>query len=166
MDEELQQQIQRRMSELPDDVRQAIQSADLGKKLQEIGTKHKFHIDQVGILSDETVLILLGFADPGEFADTLVRELHITPEEAEKVAGDVAEQVFFPIRESMQAFMEGQETLTQALLVAETPSASKPATPFTDAVRATPTDHLLTEKTVVTPPSRTYKTDPYREPPE
>lgn len=166
MEEELQQQIQKRMDELPEDVRQAIQSAELGKKLQEIGNKHQLHIDQVGTLSDETVLVLLGFSDPGEFVGTLTEGLHIPSQEAEKIAGDVTEQVFLPIRESMQAFMEGQESLAQAITATEVSSTTKPATPFTDAVRTTPTDHLLTEKTVVTPPSRTYKTDPYREPVE
>jgi hypothetical protein len=47
-----QELIAQRMQELPEDVRAAIQSAELDTTLQKIGGAHGLHIDQIATLID------------------------------------------------------------------------------------------------------------------
>ena len=109
MPNELETLIQQRLAELPQDVRRAIESADLHARITEIGTEHKLHVDQVGALEDETLLVMLGFSDPAEFPDTLQKHLSISAEEAALIANNINEEVFQTIRDSMRTFMESRE---------------------------------------------------------
>lgn len=155
------EQIKQRLTELPEDVQQAIHSVDLGEKIGAIGVRHHLHIDQVGGLEDEIMLVMLGFSDPGTFTDHLEEELHIEKEEALAITQEVTEEFFLPIRESMKAFMAAQSA-SHTLMAPE----AVPAVPMPAA------NTMLTEKTVVTPQPttstapapRAYTKDPYHEP--
>ena len=120
--------LQARFDELPDDVQRAIQSADADKKIQEVGQKHRLHVDQVASLDNETRLVMLGFVDPSEFADQIGIELKVSPEEADAIAAEISSALFMPIRESMQRFMEERSLQTQ-LLNEGKPASAAPMTP-------------------------------------
>src|SRR3989344_3410236 len=161
MDQDLTKKIKDRLEELPEDTRKAVQSADVDKKIQEIGAKNALHLDQIGNLGDETYMVMLGFTDPAEFAENLAKELNVPKEKAEAVAQDVSASLFVPIRESMQQFME-ERALHEAVLeesktpAAQTPPAvpvviTKPSVP--KPVEAHPADLMLTQKTVTTAPT-------------
>jgi len=159
MEKEQDEQIKKRLAELPVDVRQAIESVDLGQKIRAVGMRHGLHVDQLAALEDEIMLVMLGFADPAEFAQRLEEGLHVSSEQATQVTQEVVEEFFLPIRESMQHFMATQS----ASHTLEAPAQVKtlPAMPAAEKV--------LTEKTsVIQNPStnnvRTYTKDPYREP--
>ncbi|MBP9711273.1 MAG: hypothetical protein KBD50_03410 [Candidatus Pacebacteria bacterium] len=195
MDPALEQKISARMAELPDNVRQAIVSSDLEKKIQTIGGKHRLHLDQMGKLEDETLLVMLGFAEPDEFATNLASQIGIAQSEAQAIAEDLGNEVFLPIRQSMQDFLEESsllETLSEATKDVIPPAsgvgsptvpvAPKPApvppVPSAPAPQSHPSDMMLSQKTVTVPPApantpaappqkpTNYKADPYREPPE
>ena len=180
MDQDLEQKVRARMEELPADVRQAILSAELEKKVQAIGGKHRLHINQIGKLEDETLLVMLAFSDPAEFADNLAKQLQVPQEQAEAIAGDVSNEIFVSIRKSMQDFVEGQTMLEALANEPKAPQVTKSVQPPTTPAPAPvpklpvappqlhPADMMLTQKTVTMPPSKptNYKTDPYREPPE
>src|SRR3989344_219350 len=120
MEQDITKQIQERMEDLPEDVQKAIKSADLEKKIQEIGQKHKLHIDQVASLSDETLLVMLGFTSPADFPDGLMKELSVSNDQALAVAQDINDTIFMPIRESMQEYM-AERALLHSLVSKETP---------------------------------------------
>jgi hypothetical protein len=126
MDPQLEQQIKERFMQLSPDIQRAIQSSDTEEKLRRIGEEYKLHIDQVGALGDEVRLVMLGFADPEKFSGTLIEQAHISVEEASKIADEVAEKIFQPIRESMQRFMEERE-LDEVAETTETRPASEPS---------------------------------------
>ncbi len=172
MADDTQQQIEKRLAELPEDVRQAILSSDLDQKLRDIAQKHSLHVDQGSALSDETMLVMLGFSDPSEFAGNLAAQLHMPPADAQALAGEVSEQVFLPIRDSMKKFMEARaqakpagaplqaavqkpsdaptpagQTFAPPPVVAPSPIA-KPQPPAMPAA-----ERMLTEKTVTPPPA-------------
>jgi hypothetical protein len=151
---EVEQLIAKRLSELPSDVQQAILSTDIGKKIQNIGATHGLHIDQLGILEDEVMLVMLGFADPNTFADNVVDHLRIPKETALQITDQIATSIFVPIRESMQAFMAKR---------AATNSASKQPPPAA-------AQNALTQPTITPAAPQaanpTYVADPYREPVE
>lgn len=119
MDQDLQQQVQKRLAELPADVQAAIRSAEVATKIQEIGKRNNLHIDQVGKLEDEVYIIMLGFADPQGFMEDLADVLGLAPEAAAKLATEITNEIFMPIRASMQAWTEEQIAKQDADLVSE-----------------------------------------------
>lgn len=140
MDQALEAQVQQRLSELPEEIRLAVQSADLDRKIQAIGQKHKLHIDQIGNLEDETLLVMLGFADPTEFMDQLVERASVTPVQASLISADVAHDIFMPIRESMRLWAERRKSMK------DTDSAPAPTAPASSVV-------MPSSKPVETPPA-------------
>ena len=195
MDQDLTKKIKDRLEELPEDTRKAVQSADVDKKIQEIGAKNALHLDQIGNLGDETYMVMLGFTDPAEFAENIAKELNVPKEKAEAIAKDIGTALFIPIRESMQQFME-ERALHEAILeegkapaVQTLPTAPIaitkpliPPVPVTKPTQPHPADLMLTQKTVTVAPAaptnptspeaskgaapQPYKADPYREPTE
>lgn len=119
----IQQQIQERLEQLPTNVQEAILSAEFDQKIQFIGSSAKLHIDQLQRLSDLTMLVMLGFREMNDFKGLLQDQVGISAETAEKIANDVNQQVFLSIRESMKKFAEGQGTpASQAVPTAGTTS--------------------------------------------
>ena len=52
--------IEKRLAELPEDIRQAVLSVEWEAKVQQLGAKEGLHIDQVGALALVDVLGLVG----------------------------------------------------------------------------------------------------------
>lgn len=109
MDTQVTKLIQEQFAKLPVDLQRAINSADLHKKITELGNKHHLHIDQMGQLEDEIVLLMLGLSDPKEFTKNLTGVLRIDTEQAKKIEDDVGQEIMSPIRNSWQKFMEQEE---------------------------------------------------------
>ncbi len=177
MDQKLEEQIKTRFAELPEDVQKAIQSGDTEETLRQIGEAHQLHIDQIGALGDEVRLVMLGFADPDGFASALTEQAHISADEATKIANEVAEKIFVPIRKSMQAFMEERELDDEAAAIAAMPDTTpkeglptEPGSPAPAKPQQTmpSAQNMLTQPTVTPAPGapKPYKADPYREPAE
>lgn len=117
-------EIEQRLAELPDDVRSAVLSAQLGEHVREIGQKHNLHIDQIGMLEDETMLVMLGFFPPETFSEQIAEQLRIPEADAALVAQEVNDQIFLPIRESMKRFTELKRVQAQTPSVQTLPSNS------------------------------------------
>lgn len=190
MDKELEDQIKERFGELPEDIQKAIQSSDTEEVVRQIGEAHQLHVDQMGTLGDEVRLVMLGFADPDAFASTIAEQAHIPAEDAGKIANEVAEKIFVPIRKSMQAFMEERELDDAAAVIAGLPEtktppeiaslapSGRPQGGFQSPVQQPPAPSMPTAQTILTQPTATptpapapgspkpYKADPYREPAE
>ncbi|MCX6819925.1 MAG: hypothetical protein NT019_01390 [Candidatus Adlerbacteria bacterium] len=182
-------QIEERLAELPQEVRDAVLSADMGTHIRAIGQKHGLHIDQVGKLEDETMLVMLGFFDPDTFNQQIAEQLAIPAADAAVIAGEISAEVFAPIREALKHFTDTkkiqaipEEPRTSLPMVTtapalptiipataaplDGPSAPTP-TPVIPAISMPTAEKMLTEKTVATAaPRPIYKTDPYREPVE
>ena len=158
MEQNIAERVQKRMAELPEDVRQSIQSSNFDKKLQDIAAKHQLHIDQTGGLEDETLLVMMGFTEPAEFAKHIENQARVPQGKAQQIAGDVSQQIFLPIRESMKKFMDGQQK-------AVAPAPQPPMLPQTPPAPAPPpVPPSVPKPSEQKPPA--YKMDPYREPPE
>jgi hypothetical protein len=125
------QDIQSRFEELPEDVRQAVQSADMASALQAVGATHGLHVDQLGSLEDEALLVMLGFANPAQFPDAIKNALKIDDAAARDIAREVSERLFVPIRNSMRAYMD-------ARLKKQSGRAQSPTDSVPPAVRGIP----------------------------
>jgi hypothetical protein len=121
------QQIKDRIAELPQDIQQAILSADFDKRVQNIASRHALHIDQMGTLGDETLLVMIGFSNPAEFSNHIVQQIHVSAEEAQRIATDINQEIFLPIRESMKKFAEEQRAGTAPAKSVIMPSAQAAA---------------------------------------
>ncbi len=174
MDQELQQQIRSRMQELPADIRSIIQSDDFSQKIHAIGTRHALHIDQIGLLEDEVLLVLLAFSAPEDFIPSLVEQLNIDEATANIISDEVASEILLPVRESMQAFMEARsvknirDAASESLDVEQPPH--KPLVPSAAPASRLPesrfggADSVLTAKTITLPQSPEPKQTPQSTP--
>lgn len=106
MDEETQKIIAEQMKKLPKDVVTAIVSVDYKTKLQEITKRQRLLIDQAGKLEMETTLIMIGLEPLADFVGNLAREMNVNELRAREIALDVSENIFKPIRNSLQKMNE------------------------------------------------------------
>lgn len=180
MEEDIQKQIEARLAELPKDIQEAVLSTDLSSRIQAIGAKYQLHVDQIGILEEEVMMVMLGFSNPATFAEQLVEALQITPDVAGQLAQDIAGAIFLPIRESMQAFIDSQPEQEELEKNSDRPQApdlstleilppkTLPELPKAEVALSQPT--AVTTPLAPQPPApqapKKYSTDPYREPPE
>lgn len=109
MDEEIQKIIDQQIEILPKEVRQAIISIDYKTKLQEITKRQRLLIDQAAKLEMETTLVMIGLEPLADYTENLQRELNIPIVRAKEIAIDVNENIFKPIRGSLQAMNEAAE---------------------------------------------------------
>jgi hypothetical protein len=165
-DKNLEQEVAKRLAELPADIKAAIESADLATHIHDIGEKNKLHIDQVGTLEDEIYLSMLGFSRTDEFAKNIEKRLNVSAEQAAAITKDADEQIFLAIRESMKKFAEAK-----AAPVAPLPQPLKeiepPPMPAAEAMLAAPTiTPAVPASPASSPTPKPYTQDPYREPVE
>ena len=160
MEEELQQ----KLKNLPQNLQDAIFSEDVANKIMAIGKKYSLAIDGIGDLNDETMNVIAGITHPRDYVSRLSKRLEVGADTAKNIAGDVNEQIFAPLRESLKSIHDIKETGT----------ASQPTQP--PAIKS-PFEQKLEEKVFI-PPLKTEveraqkenrypdKADPYREPPK
>jgi hypothetical protein len=109
MDEKTQKIIDEQIEKLPKDVREAIISVDFKTKLQEIAKRQKLMIDQGGKLEMETTLVMIGLEPLAYYVENLQRELEVSLMQAREIALDISENIFKPIRESLQEMNDGTD---------------------------------------------------------
>ncbi len=138
-DTDLHNEIEKRVSELPELARNAIFASDLGTRIRTIGATHHLHIDQMDKLEDEVMLVMLGFTTADEFESHLTSQLNTNPEDARVLAAEIGEKIFLPIRQLMQA---------------ATPAPHAPAVAPSSVTKTEihPADLMLSQKTVTTAP--------------
>ncbi len=108
-DNETQKIIAEQMKVLPKDLVNAIISVDYKTKLQEITKRQRLLIDQAGKLEMETTLVMIGLEPLADYTNNLQRELGVTSVRAREIAMDVSENIFKPIRSSLQKMNTEQE---------------------------------------------------------
>lgn len=100
--------IQEKYKTLPDDIKSAITSTHVENRLHEIAKKHNLHIDQEGELMDETGLVMLGLTPPQNFVKNIMSRLHINYAKSGEIVGDINEQIFIEVRESLKRVHRGE----------------------------------------------------------
>ncbi len=127
MDEETQKIIAEQMKTLPKDVLSAIISVDYKTKLQEITQRQRLLIDQAGQLEMETALVMIGLEPLADFVGNIQKELNLPIVKAKEVAMDVSENIFKPIRDSLQRMNEELEEAVNDELPAVSKQSSSEA---------------------------------------
>ena len=96
--------LEERFAALPESIRGQMMSLDTARAVEDVGEKHHLHIDQIGELSDETGLVLLGLTRTGDFAAHIAKRTGIDAATANAVAAEIDAAVFKPIKASLVAF--------------------------------------------------------------
>ena len=119
---EIQQQIEQRITELPQDVQNAILSSEFGDKVLSIGSAAKLHLDQIQSLNDSTMFFMLGFTSEAEYQKEVRGMVGNDEAVAQKIVTSVNQQILLPIRESLKGF-----AAKQASPLPPTPPPSRPS---------------------------------------
>lgn len=106
-------EIQKRIDALPADIRNLVLGAEIDAAIQEIGRKHGLHIDQMGALEAETIMVMVGMVQPEDFEEAVGDILDLDQQKSALIAKDVNEKLFVKIRESMKKPSEAPKTVAQ-----------------------------------------------------
>lgn len=93
--------IKQHWDRIPKKVRGVISAFNWESKVEEIGKKHKLHIDQMGELRNETLFMLVGLTHPGDFYTKIQEVLELPEEKTTAVVNDINEQIFSKIRQAL-----------------------------------------------------------------
>ncbi len=96
------EQIKRAVEALPIEFQEAIADSVVSNKVLDIGKRHALHLDQTGKLQDDAMLALLGLIPGSIFSTTLAKDLGIPEAQAEAIVHDINQEVFSPIRKTIQ----------------------------------------------------------------
>lgn len=179
------EQLKKNYSRLPKEIKVVLDSEENTDKIYDLGSKHDLHIDKIGLLHQEINLVMLGVVKPQEFIPNLREKLKVSDEEARKIALEVNEQIFNPIRESLkQVHAMGEMAEREAGEAKVGPSDGAPKEPTNDnnkEVEAKPVSsnqmetrpnnfddrlgrYLSSNQDKATSPApRSYSHDPYHE---
>ncbi len=115
---------------LPEEIQDVMASMDTTYSIRTIGQKHQLHIDKVGELADEIGLVMFGLVKPDQFMPQIQTRLGVDQATANAITKEVNEQIFLPIRESLQGLASRDKLLASNLNEKqETPEASEAITP-------------------------------------
>ncbi len=106
MEKNTQQLIQERIAQLPPYIKAALSNINWAPEILAIGKKHGLHVDDMGTLQTETVLVLVGLVHPNDFAKNLKQELHIPQDKIDAIVNDVNERILKTIRQALIDFIE------------------------------------------------------------
>lgn len=150
----------------------AIWDLDLDGSLGKIGLSHGLHLDETGKLADETAMVLIGIKPASDFRANLVQALpEIESGRIDEIVNEVNQEIFLPIRESLQKVGENKSATTREL--AEQPIRAPATTIFNEKMSKLfriPREEVdLNHKTIDGDKSgeavvNNKSADPYREP--
>jgi hypothetical protein len=102
MQEYTDEQIREKYNNLPEDLKKAIFGVETAGILKIIGEKYQLYLDKIGVLGNETGLVMLGITHPNNFISNLAERLKIDKETARKIGEEVNNQIFAKVRESLK----------------------------------------------------------------
>src|SRR3989344_2529500 len=158
-----QQELEEKYKQLPATIEEAIFSASAEKALEEIREKHNLQIDQLGILADETRLVMLGLTHPKNFINNLAERLNLDGETAKNIAQEINQRIFYKIREELKKIKwQDPPPIEPPPLIAEKPKI--PTTPFEHKLKSEEIIRQPLEEIKDQPDKKYPEGDPYREP--
>ncbi len=102
MTDKLKEIIKEEVAKLPKEKQDAINSLDWGIITEEIGKRFLFDESQINDFQVQTLLILLGLADPKFYETTIEYDIGTTKDESVNIAKEVLEKIFNPIQEMIE----------------------------------------------------------------
>lgn len=184
--------LQKKFESLPDDVRNAITSAEVAQTLRKIVADNDLDFDQATSLEKEVGYVMLGLTHPNSFVRNLRDKLSIDHGAAKNIAEKINELIFKPIRISLRKIHNINDEVTSTAAAVELanedietedlPTPPKPPikSPVLHNRMTSPflmspskgnesvgqkSSNIKPDVFETPPPPKKYALDPYREPP-
>jgi hypothetical protein len=126
-----------RFTLLPEELQKVILGSNYQQQLFEIAKKHKMTFEELGTLELETTMVLLGMTRPEEYRDEIQIQLKKNESDIEALVKDINENVFTPVRGSLERvftakkdpieFVNPEPTISDAPAMHMQPPAPVPA---------------------------------------
>lgn len=94
--------IKEKIFNLPKELQNAINISGWEKMSEEIGKKYLLSEDEINTFQLETASLLLGFIDEDSYPLNIEDSVGVSSEEAKKITGEVNQNIFNPIYETLQ----------------------------------------------------------------
>lgn len=107
------------LATLPEPVKKAIASFDWAKEVFDVGRKHIVHVDDIGEIQTEVMMVVLGLISPREFYDQMVSRIGIEEDLALEIADEINERVFMRIRDFMKNYYAEEEKKGKEIVSSE-----------------------------------------------
>lgn len=108
MDENQKKLIQEQMQKIPPEVREAIEKSDWERIVFNVGRAHKMHVDDIDVLSIETILTMIGLEHPKDFPVNVQKGTGMSDDLLMDVIDEINEKLFSKIREALKVHYEKQ----------------------------------------------------------
>ncbi len=111
MDENTTKMIKEKFDALPESIQELILSSNYQDTLIEIGKKYQLNVEQLGMLEQETTLVMMGLTPTQDFENELIRELKIEKIKGNQIVTEINEKIFLTIRDLLKLMYtpEGKE---------------------------------------------------------
>lgn len=127
---------------LPEDIKAAIMDTGYQEKLFNLAKAQKLTYEELGVLETETTLVLLGMTKPADYRDELQQELKKNDPEIDAIVKAVNEQVFAPIRASLERVYSAQKDpadyVPESIVTGQEEKPAAPVFPPASAPVSTP----------------------------
>jgi hypothetical protein len=117
-------QIKEAIRKAPAEIQAVIRDDETEQKIVDLGKKYNLHIDQMGQLDDEVLLILTGLSPYSNFTENIIKRLRIDETTGKNITTDVNNEIFLPIRESLKRLAGQNQPSTP--VAAPTPAPQDP----------------------------------------
>ncbi|MCK4387103.1 MAG: hypothetical protein KAV41_03430 [Candidatus Pacebacteria bacterium] len=87
---------------IPDDVREAISSSEVNRKLRDLTDKYKLQFDEAEDLTKEIGFVMLGLKSPDNFVKNIQKATALDSKTSTQIAEDVNNTIFKDIRKSIR----------------------------------------------------------------
>lgn len=111
-----QEKIEERYDSLPEDLKAAISSVEIGQLVANIADKNGLMLDQAAELMNEVAMVMLGVTPSDSFTSTIAKKIGMENRVADTIAGEVNEKIFDKIRQSLQKIQKEHIEQEQAEL--------------------------------------------------
>ena len=107
------EEIQNRFESLPEDLKWAIVAANVDEKITDIGKTHGLNIEQMGQLSLQTHMVMLGYIHPDKFEESLKNSIKLPDEKNREVVDDINNKILKEIREKLMSLHVNTKSKTE-----------------------------------------------------
>lgn len=131
-------EIKNRYELLPEEIQKAVMDDGYQNRLFEIAKAQKMTYEELGTLETETTMVLLGMTRPENYRDELQIQLKKNDAEIDTIVKAINEQVFAPIRSSLERVYAAKKEPEDFLSPLPASAPVAPAATAIPAARATP----------------------------
>ncbi|MEI6581087.1 MAG: hypothetical protein WCO07_02865 [bacterium] len=103
------EEIQKKFASLPEDLRWAIMAAKVDEKVTAIGQMHGLNIEQLGQLSLETHMVMLGYTHPDKFEESLKGSMGLPDEKNREIVMEINNKILKDIREKLVSLRKKED---------------------------------------------------------